>query len=68
LSEAGVTVAAPSAITRAWRRAVDTFNTIVSGTVVALGVVIPLALLAAIVLLLARVLRSRFASWWPHDA
>jgi hypothetical protein len=68
LSEAGATVASTSTIERAWHRAVDTFNAIVSGTVLTLSVAIPLALLLIVALFLGRAVRSRWASWWPHDA
>ena len=63
LTERVPVVAAPSTIARAWQRAVDTFAAIVSGIVVGLGVVLPIALLALLVLVIGRPLGRRLASW-----
>jgi uncharacterized protein DUF4349 len=68
IAERERTVAAPSTIARAWDRAVDTFNAIVSGIVVGLGVVIPIGVLALLLLLLAKAVRSRWPSWGPGES
>jgi hypothetical protein len=63
LREADEVVAGTGLFERAWRRSVDTFNAIVSAIVVGLSVAVPIGLLVALVLVIARFLRPRLPSW-----
>ena len=67
LDEAGATVAGTSTIGRAWQKAVDTFTAVVSGVVIGLGVVIPLALFALLAFLIGRLVLPRLPSWGSRN-
>jgi hypothetical protein len=68
LREQETTVAATGLLGRAWKRAVDTFNAIVSGVVVALSVAIPVGLVLILLLVIVRLVRPHIPAWGPRDA
>lgn len=62
LEESGAAPAPKNALTRAWDRARETFLAVVSGTIIAAGFVVPVAVMLGIAYLAFRALRPRFSS------
>jgi hypothetical protein len=60
--QAGVTVAGNGTIGRAWRKAIDVSLNIVSGGIIAIGALVPLAVLALLLALVYRLARPRIAA------
>ncbi|HJR44993.1 MAG TPA: DUF4349 domain-containing protein [Actinomycetota bacterium] len=58
----GVTPDAPSRFARAWERAVDLMQSFVAGAIVTTGVVLPLAVIALVIFLVARAIRPRLSA------
>jgi hypothetical protein len=68
LREADEVVAGTGLFERAWDRSVDTFNAIFTAIVVGASVAIPIGLLLALLLLIARFLRPHLPSLGGRDA
>jgi hypothetical protein len=60
--DAGVVVAESGTIGRAWRKAIDVSLNIVSGGIIAIGALVPLAVLALLLALVYRLARPRIAA------
>jgi hypothetical protein len=67
LRESDPVVAGTGLLDKAWRRAVDTFNTIVSAIVVGLSVAIPISLFLVVLLLIVKLIRPRLPSFGTRD-
>jgi len=67
LQESDPVVAGTGLWDKAWRRSVDTFNTIVSAIVVGLSVAIPVGLFLVVLLLLVKLVRPHLPSLGARD-